>query len=99
MSSVLHALAANIAILLGVVAIAEGILAAWLYRRNDDLRLRLRRANDAAEDAARAAALAAPGGIDPEIVIHLLRTGQAATLDVVHDLMERRERSEAAASR
>ena len=94
MSGVLHALAANLAILLAAVAIAEGILAAWLLRRNDDLRLRLRRAHEAAEAAARAAALAAPGGVDPEIVIDLLRTGQSVTLDVVHDLMERRDRTE-----
>ena len=86
---------ANAAIILGVVAIGEGLLAAWLIRRNDELRARLRRARDAADRAARAAALAAPGGIDPEIVIHLLRTGQAVTLDGVHQLMDQGERAEA----
>ena len=96
MSSVISAVTGHATILLAGVAIVEGILAGWLIRRNDEMRLRLRRARDAADQAARAAALATPGGIDPEIVIQLLRSGQAVSLDVVHDLMEQRERAEAA---
>ncbi|MGO8686030.1 MAG: hypothetical protein ACLQT7_02420 [Candidatus Dormibacteria bacterium] len=98
MSSVINVVTGHATILLAVVAIIEGVLAAWLIRRVDEMRMRLRRAREAADQAARAAALAAPGGIDPEIVIQLLRSGQAVTLDVVHDLMARRERAEAGGS-
>lgn len=97
MGGFLNSIAGSVAILLGAVAIAEAVLAAWLLRRNDDLRTRLHRARDAAEAAARIAALAAPGGIDPEVVIQLLRSGQPVTLDVVHALMEQRDRAEVAA--
>jgi len=92
--SVIDVLSGDAAYVIAAVAIAEGILAAWLLRRNEELRSRLRRARDAAEEAARAAALAAPGEIDPEIVIHLLRTGQTVTLETVHAIMEERERAE-----
>jgi uncharacterized membrane protein len=95
-NSVISVVTDHATILLAGVAIIEGVLAAWLIRRIDDMRMRLRRARDAADQAARAAALAAPGGIDPEIVIQLLRSGQTVTLDVVHDLMEQRELAEAA---
>ena len=78
MNSVLNAITGHAAILLAVVAILEGVLAAWLFRRNDEMRMR-------------------PGGIDPEIVIQLLRSGQSPTLDVVHSLMEQREDADAAA--
>jgi hypothetical protein len=98
-TSVLSAITGHAAILLAVVALLEGVLAAWLFRRNDEMRVRLRRARDAADEAARTAALAAPGGIDPEIVIQLLRSGQSVTLDVVHALMEQRENAEAAVDR
>ena len=81
--------------LMAGLAVLEGLMVAFLIRRNERMAARLHRAREAAEDAARAAALAAPGGIDPEIVIHLLRTGQPTTLDNVHALMEQRERSEA----
>lgn len=97
MNSVLNAVTGHAAILLAVVAILEGVLTAWLFRRNDELRMRLRRAREAADQAARTAALAAPGGIDPEIVIQLIRSGQSPTLDVVHTLMEQREGADAAA--
>jgi hypothetical protein len=97
MSGVIDWITGHAVIILAVVAIAEGVLAAWLVRRNEEIRIRLGRASSAAEQAARAAALAAPGAIDPEIVIHLLRTGQSVTLDAVHELMERREQSSAVA--
>ncbi|MGP8161081.1 MAG: hypothetical protein ACLQGJ_07655 [Candidatus Dormibacteria bacterium] len=96
MNSVINIVTDHATILLAAVAIIEGVLAAWLIRRIDDMRMRLRRAREAADQAARSAALAAPGAIDPEIVIQLLRSGQAVTLDVVHELMEGRERAEAA---
>ena len=96
MNSVIDAITDHATIVLAVVAIVEGIFAAWLIRRIDDMRMRLRRASEAADEAARTAALAAPGAIDPEIVIQLLHTGQAVTLDVVHELMEQRERAETA---
>jgi len=95
-NAVISIVTGHATILLAVLAILEGILAAWLFRRNDEMRLRLRRAREAADQAARAAALAAPGAIDPEIVIQLLQSGQSVTLEVVHSLMEQRERAEAA---
>jgi hypothetical protein len=82
-------------VLIAALAVIEGGLCAFLIRRNEQLTAHLHRAREAAEDAARAAALAAPGGIDPEIVLHLLRTGQPTTLDNVHALMEQKERMEA----
>jgi hypothetical protein len=94
-TGIINAISAYAAIVIAVVAIAEGILAAWLLRRNEELRLRLRRARDAAEEAARAAALALPGAIDPEIVIHLLRTGQTVTLEMVNAISEQRAHAEA----
>ncbi len=97
MNAVINAVTGHATIVLAVVAILEGVLAAFLIRRIDDMRMRLRRARDAADQAARTAALAAPGGIDPEIVIHLLHSGQAVTLDVVHDLMAHRERTDGVA--
>ena len=96
MNAVISIVTGHATILLAALAILEGILAAWLFRRNDEMRLRLRRAREAADQAARAAALAAPGAIDPEIVIQLLQSGQSVTLEVVHSLMEQRERAEAA---
>jgi hypothetical protein len=95
-NAVISIVTGHATILLAVLAILEGILAAWLFRRNDEMRLRLRRAREAADQAARAAALAAPGAIDPEIVIQLLQSGQSVTLEMVHSLMEQRERAEAA---
>ena len=77
MNAVISIVTGHATILLAVLAILEGILAAWLFRRNDEMRLRLRRAREAADQAARAAALAAPGAIDPEIVIQLLRPARA----------------------
>ena len=94
MSSVLDFLTGHAAVFFAATTIVEGILAAWLLRRNDELKVHLQRARGLAEEAARSAALAAPGGVDPEIVIQLLRSGQSATLDVVRDLMERDERGE-----
>lgn len=75
--------------ILAGLAILEGALCAYLVRRTEQFKRRLDIAVRAAEDAARAAALAAPGGIDPEVVIGLLRTGQPTSLDSVYAVMER----------
>lgn len=90
--SVLQFFATYGSFMLAGAAIVEGALAAVLLRQIRKLKHHLRRAQEAAEDAARAAALAAPGNIDPEVVIHLLHAGQAPTLDNVNALMEYRER-------
>ena len=52
----------------------------------------MKAAQAAALKSARAAALAAPGAIDPEAVLALLRQGHAPTLDNVYAMMRRRER-------
>jgi hypothetical protein len=94
MSSVLDFLTGHAVWFFATAAVIEGVLAAWLLRRNDELRMRLQRTRGLAEEAARTAALTAPGGIDPEIVIQLLRSGQSATLDVVRELMIQAEMGE-----
>ena len=95
------------ALLLAVLAVAEGFICFFLLRRIEALNLKVEAAATAAEDSARAAALAAPGGIDPEVVINLLRSGRPASLDAVYTMMQRqiaeaeareREREEAAAA-
>ena len=78
-----------------ILAVVEGFLCVTLLHRNERLRDRLAIAQQAAEDAARAAALASPGGIDPEAVIALLRAGQPTTLDNVYAVMEQNERRQA----
>ncbi len=78
------------------LAIVEGFLCVVLLRKIERLKARLKVAVAAAEDAARAAALAAPGGIDPEIVIQLLRSGKPASLEAVYQLMEQQMAAEAA---
>jgi len=50
----------------------------------------MKAAQAAALESARAAALAAPGAIDPEAVLALLRQGHAPTLDNVYAMMARR---------
>jgi hypothetical protein len=80
-----------IALVFGAAAIAELIVIALLVRRVEGLQDRVARAVRAAEDAARAAALASPGGIDPEVVISLLRTGMPVTLDAVYARMREEE--------
>ena len=87
-------LLANPTVLLALVAVIEGAGGLYLIGRVRTLRARLDVAVEAAEDAARAAALAAPGGIDPEVVIDLIRQGRTANLDTIHDLMERQAASE-----
>jgi hypothetical protein len=75
---------------IGAVAVILALLCVVLVARIERLKDRLHIAKAAAEDAAQAAALAAPGGIDPDVVAELLRTGQRPTLDAVYDAMQRR---------
>jgi hypothetical protein len=82
-----------IAAILGAVALIEAGVCALLLRRIRRFQKRLEVAVAAAEDAARAAALASPGGIDPEVVISLLRSGQPVTLDAVYAYMEQQARA------
>ena len=76
---------------LALLSVVLGFLCSYLLRRQKVMSRRLRIAEEAAEDAARAAALAAPGGIDPEVVIQLLRDGRPPTLDNIYALMHNRE--------
>jgi hypothetical protein len=78
------------AIVLGTLAVVLALLCVALLARIERLRDRLHIAQAAAEDAARAAALAAPGGIDPDVVVEILRTGERPTLDAVYASMQGR---------
>src|SRR5450631_2631230 len=77
-------------IAVGVIAVLLAILCIALATRVERLKDRLHIAQGAAEDAAKAAALAAPGGIDPDVVADLLRTGERPTLDAVYATMQQR---------
>jgi hypothetical protein len=82
-------------LLLAALAVIEGLICLALLRASRHARHEMKAAQEAAIEAARAAALAAPGAIDPEAVLALLRQGHAPTLDNVYAMMRRRE-SEAA---
>jgi hypothetical protein len=84
-------------LILAGLAVVEGIVCMSLLRRTRHAIHEMKAAQAAAVDAARAAALAAPGAIDPEAVLALLRQGHAPTLDNVYAMMRRRE-AEAAGS-
>ena len=77
-------------LMVGAVALILALLCVALVARIEKLKDRLHIAKAAAEDAAQAAALAAPGGIDPDVVAELLRTGERPTLDAVYTAMQRR---------
>jgi hypothetical protein len=77
-------------IAVGALAVLLALLCIVLIARVERLKDRLHIAKAAAEDAAKAAALAAPGGIDPEVVADLLRTGERPTLDAVYATMQQR---------
>ena len=81
----------NASTLLVVAIIFEAVIAILWRRQIVSLRARLDATVEAAEDAARAASLAAPGAIDPEVVLQLIRAGQTPTLDIVSDMMRRQE--------
>jgi hypothetical protein len=77
-------------IAVGALAVVLALLCIVLIARVERLKDRLHVARAAAEDAAKAAALAAPGGIDPDVVADLLRTGERPTLDAVYATMQQR---------
>jgi hypothetical protein len=77
-------------ILLGALAVVLALLCLAMLARIERLKDRLHVAQAAAEDAARAAAMAAPGGIDPDVVVEILRSGERPTLDAVYATMQRR---------
>jgi hypothetical protein len=78
-------------LLLAGLAVVEGIICTALLRAARHARHEMKAAQAAALESARAAALAAPGAIDPEAVLALLRQGHAPTLDNVYAMMRRRE--------
>jgi hypothetical protein len=83
-------------LILAGLAVVEGLICLGLLRHARHARHEMRAAQAAALESARAAALAAPGAIDPEAVLALLRQGHAPTLDNVYAMMARREREGAA---
>ena len=78
-------------LVLAGLAVVEGIVCMSLLRKARHATHEMKAAQAAAIEAARAAALAAPGAIDPEAVLALLRQGHAPTLDNVYAMMRRRE--------
>jgi hypothetical protein len=78
-------------LILAGLAVIEGIMCMSLLRKAHHATHEMKAAQAAAIEAARAAALAAPGAIDPEAVLALLRQGHAPTLDNVYAMMRRRE--------
>ncbi len=85
-------------LILAALAVVEGIICLALLRNARHARHEMKAAQAAALESARAAALAAPGAIDPEAVLALLRQGHAPTLDNVYAMMRRREGEGAAPS-
>ncbi len=85
-------------LILAGLAVVEGLICLGLLRTARHARHEMKAAQAAALESARAAALAAPGAIDPEAVLALLRQGHAPTLDNVYAMMARREREGAANS-
>ena len=91
MSHLIDTLRTQPTIMLGTLTIVLALLCAAMLARIERLKDRLHVAQSAAEDAARAAALAAPGGIDPDVVVEILRSGERPTLDVVYATMQGRK--------
>ena len=77
---------------IAALAVVLALLCITLIARIERLKDRLHVAQAAAEDAAKAAALAAPGGIDPDVVADILRKGERPTLDGVYATMQGRAR-------
>jgi putative intracellular protease/amidase len=77
---------------IAALAVVLALLCIALIARIERLKDRLHVAQAAAEDAAKAAALAAPGGIDPDVVADILRKGERPTLDGVYATMQGRAR-------
>jgi len=82
-------------LILAGLAVVEGIICMSLLRVARRARHEMKAAQTAAIESARAAALAAPGAIDPEAVLALLRQGHAPTLDNVYAMMRRRDQESA----
>ena len=85
--------------ILAVLAAVATLMAYFMWLRMRTAERRLLKAQAAAEEAARAAALAAPGGIDPEIVLAILNQGLPPTLDNVYQLTQQRAVEDDAAAR
>ena len=81
----------NLVYIVAAVALVSVIFNIVLSRRIKRLRINLRESRVAAEECARLAALAHPGGIDPEAVIEVLRRGIPPTLENVYSVMRRRD--------
>lgn len=90
MQHIIDTLRSQPVLALGVVVAVLTLLCLVLLARIARLRDRLHIAQAAAEDAAKAAALAIPGGIDTDVVVELLRTGERPTLDAVYASMQKR---------
>ena len=90
LQSIVDSVRGHPVVVVGALAVLLALLCVALIARVERLKDRLHVAQTAAEDAAKAAALAAPGGIDPDVVADLLRVGERPTLDAVYDTMQRR---------
>ncbi|MBV8527616.1 MAG: hypothetical protein JOZ75_04825 [Candidatus Dormibacteraeota bacterium] len=89
--TILQAIVDHDAIVVGALALVGFVLIIVQSQKIKKLRLNLAEARREAEEAARAAALAHPGSIDPEAVIEVLRRGIPPTLDNVYSVMRRRD--------
>src|ERR1700686_3234402 len=90
MSHLIDTLRTQPTIMLGTLTIVLALLCAAMLARIERPKDPPPVAQAAAEDAARAAALAAPGGIDPDVVVEILRSGERPTLDAVYATMQGR---------
>ena len=89
--SILQVIVDYDALIVGILAGIALVLYFIQSQKIKQLRVNLDEARRAAEEAARAAALAHPGAIDPEAVIEVLRRGIPPTLDNVYSVMRRRD--------
>lgn len=80
-------------VLVLIIAV-EAIIIVALISRQVRLHRTLAKARKLAEDSAKAAALAVPGGIDPEVVMNLLKAGKPVTVDTVYAAMEAQHRQQ-----
>jgi hypothetical protein len=90
LQSIIDGVRGHPVVVVGALAVMLALLSVALIARVERLKDRLHIAQAAAEDSAKAAALAAPGGIDPDVVADLLRVGERPTLDIVYDQMQQR---------
>jgi hypothetical protein len=90
LQSIIDGVRGHPVVVVGALALMLALLCVALIARVERLKDRLHLAKAAAEDSAKAAALAAPGGIDPDVVADLLRVGERPTLDIVYEQMQQR---------